>query len=52
MTQPASPQPLNCKVSILQISPDRQTWQPKVKEVPARILLDRPLPRLVRSIIG
>lgn len=31
----------NCTVNILQVGADRQTWEPKVKEAAARIILDR-----------
>jgi hypothetical protein len=41
MTQPIIAHQPNCKVSILQIGSDRQTWEPKVKEAAARLLLDR-----------
>jgi hypothetical protein len=46
MTQPIIAHRPNCKASILQIGPDRQTWEPKVKEAAARILLDRHFTRI------
>ncbi len=41
MTQAVPTHQSNCKLSILQVGPDRHTWEPKVKEVAARISLDR-----------